>query len=857
MMLDQNLYALFAEQARAMPDALAVVEGHDAVTTFRALAARSAQIAAYVQTRGVRPEEPVGVMMSRTPEMIAALLGILKCGAAYVPIDPDDPPERRRVIIEQSGCRFVIAHRARIQSLRTVVSGEEEQRLGLRVIDVDHIPAVATDPFADIAPGGARLAYILFTSGSTGRPKGVEVEHRSVVNLLAASRNLIGFTASDCLLAVSTIGFDISVVELFLPLITGGRLLLRDRASLLEPARLVADVRAHGVTVVQTGPSMWSVLLAEAPDFPAVRVAISTAEAISVDRARMLIGRGEQVWNLYGPTETTIWSTGYRITRENLEHDESSAVSVSIGHPLANTDILILDEAKRAVPDGVEGELYIGGVGVARGYRGNPELTAERFVMIDGERYDRTGDVVSWSREGNLLYHGRNDDQMKIRGVRIDPAEVESAICSHPQVARAAATWYPAPNGLRSIVAAVVCSADTPLTAPDLHVWLRDRLPEPMIPSRFVFCDALPLAPSGKIDRVAIRGMSGNALEAGVAVAAGTSTERTVADIWRQVLQIERLGLDDHFFTVGGDSLAAVRVLSRIEESLGVSLPVQAIFRKPVLRDFAAEIDRISKRRGSGRIFARLSRWWRRRNRLPSECPVPVAASVRLALPAADDYAPVTDAALILPKQRTYVDTWQGRRIHRDSLVVSLNEQGLGTGIFWCLQGYRELSQLAGHLGERHPVHGMRSGYLIIDYENPSHVQTLANRYAEEIMHVQPAGPLVLGGNCQGGLIMRAVANAMMALGREVRLLVLMEQSRFNPYSGSVALIFGRDSHLNPYHQLGADPDAVFRANFSAGYEVAFINGAHGQFFESPNIENLAVILAGFLANEPSGRSTG
>ena len=856
MMLDQNLYALFAEQARATPDALAVVEGHDAATTFRALAARSAQIAAYVQTRGVHAEEPVGVMMSRTPDMIAALLGILKCGAAYVPIDPDDPPERRRVIIEQSGCRFVIAHRARIQSLRTVVSGEEEQRLGLRVIDVDHIPAVATDPFADIAPGGARLAYILFTSGSTGRPKGVEVEHRSVVNLLAASRNLIGFTASDCLLAVSTIGFDISVVELFLPLITGGRLLLRDRASLLEPARLAADVRAHGVTVVQTGPSMWSVLLAEAPDFPAVRVAISTAEAISADRARMLIGRGEQVWNLYGPTETTIWSTGYRITRENLEHDESSAVSVSIGHPLANTDILILDEAKRAVPDGVEGELYIGGVGVARGYRGNPELTAERFVMIDGERYYRTGDVVSWSREGNLLYHGRNDDQMKIRGVRIDPAEVESAICSHPQVARAAATWYPAPNGLRSIVAAVVCSADTPLTAPDLHVWLRDRLPEPMIPSRFVFCDALPLAPSGKIDRVAIRGMSGNALEAGVAVAAGTSTERTVADIWRQVLQIERLGLDDHFFTVGGDSLAAVRVLSRIEESLGVSLPVQAVFRKPVLRDFAAEIDRLSTRQGLGGLFARWSRRWRR-GRSPMEHPVSAATPVQIAPVLADDYAPVTDAALILPKQRTYVDTWQGRRIHRDSLVVSLNERGCGTGIFWCLQGYRELSQLAGHLGERHPVHGMRSGYLIIDYENPSHVQTLAHHYAEEIMHVQPTGPLVLGGNCQGGLIMREVAEALIAWGREIQLLVLMEQSRITSYGGPVALVFGRDSHLNPYHKPDADPDAVFRTNFSAGYTVAMIDGAHGQFFESPNIENLAAILAGFLADEPSERSTG
>jgi amino acid adenylation domain-containing protein len=849
-MLDRNLYALFADQTKARLDAVAVVESKTATTSYRQLAARAAQVAAFLQAEGVQAEEPVGVMMSRTPEMIAVLLGILKCGAAYVPIDPDDPPERRRVIIEQSGCRLVIAHRARIQSLRSAAVVGDALPPGLRLIDVDHIPAVTADPFSDIAPGGARLAYILFTSGSTGQPKGVEVEHRSVVNLLMASRNLIDFTADDCLLAVSTIGFDISVVELFLPLITGGSILLRDRAALLEPTRLAADIREHGVTVVQTGPSTWSVLLAEVPDFPTVRVAIATAEAISVGRARDLVNHGEQVWNLYGPTETTIWSTGYRITRDNLERDHHSAVSVPIGLPLVNTELLIVDDARRTVPDGAEGELYISGIGVARGYRGNPELTAERFVIIDGERYYRTGDVVSWSRDGYLLYHGRNDDQMKIRGVRIDPAEVESAIRSHPQVAHTAATWYPAPGGLRSIVAAVVGSNGTPPSASELHAWLRNRLSDTMIPSRFVFCEELPYTPSGKIDRVAIRGMSNTAPEVSLFESNASSTEQRLIDIWRRVLQEDRIGPDDHFFTVGGDSLAAVRVLSQVEESFGLVLPVQTIFRKPVLRDFAAELDRMSKQRGLGGLLMRVTRWWHSRH-ISEKRNIPAVAPIHAVKESGDIYAPVTDTALILPKQHTYVDTWQGFRRTPDSLVVSLNEHGTAQGIFWCLQGYRELSQLAGHIGDTFPVHGMRSGYLIIQYDNTAHVETLATRYAEEIMLVQPNGPLVLGGNCQGGVIMRAVADHLISLGREIRLLILMEQSRFKPYAGSVMLVFGRDSHLNPYLKLGADPDERFRTNFPGGYEVAFIDGAHGQFFESPNIESLAATLTCLLTATP------
>ena len=840
-MIDENLYALFAAVARVRPDAVAVVvdEGH--VCRYGALAERAAQVAAFLAAHGVRAEEPVGVMMARTPDMIAVLLGILKHGAAYVPVDPDDPPARQRVILDQSGCRLVIAHRARIATLNPEASGGDAWA-AKHLVDVDHIPHAAVDPYAGVASGGDRLAYILFTSGSTGRPKGVGIEHRSVVNLLQASRSLFGFQPDDCYLAVSTIGFDISVVEIFLPLVSGGRLLLRGRTDLLDPARLAAEIGRYGVTCMQTGPSMWSVLLARVPDFPRLRVLVSTAEAISVPLARVLAGRADQVWNLYGPTETTIWSTGYRITAEGLAHDAASAISVPIGQPLLNTEVLILDAEGRRVPEGVEGELYLGGLGVARGYHGDEALTRERFVVFDGVRVYRTGDTVSWSREGLLLYHGRNDDQMKIRGVRIDPAEIESVLVEHPAVAQASATWYATPEGMRSIVAAIVPKGGGAPDSAALHTWLQERLPDPMLPSRYVFLAVLPLSPSGKVDRGAIRAMPAEVVPA-VGGMSFTPTERALAEIWMRVLRVDRLRPDSHFFTAGGDSLAAVRLLAQVESVFGVVLPVQEVFRYPVLADFAAELDRRGERRAGGGWRGRIAAWWSRRRGAEPPAASGMIAPLAGAVPVAETHVPVTDPAMILPRQHDFVDTWVGHRWRDDALVVTLHAGGASPGLFWCLQGYREFTQLAGHLGADIPVHGMRSGYLIITYDDATHIETLARRYAAEINAIQPEGPLILGGNCQGGMIMRAVADVLQAEGREIGLLILMELRDVRPYAGRVALVFGRESHLNPYTVPGADPDTDFRAAYPGGYEVGLIDGAHGQFFESPNIESLAAMI--------------
>ena len=425
-------------------------------------------------------------------------------------------------------------------------------------------------------------------------PKGVEVEHRNVVNLLLAGRDLFGFTESDRWLATSTVAFDLSVAELFIPLVTGGVVVLRDRRLLQDPHGLVKVIRDHGVTMFQTVPSVWSVLLSEIPDFPRIRVIATTGEAAAPDLARRLADVADEVWNLYGPTETTVWATGHR-----LQRNETGALSASapIGRPLANVEARVLDEHRRPVPAGTEGELWIGGAGLGRGYCGNEQLTRERFAVLgqDGRRFYRTGDVVVADVDGTLHYFGRCDDQMKVRGVRIEPMEVESAILACPGVTQAAATWFATASGSRSIVAAVVARPDLTISAEDLRRFLEQQLPSAMIPSRFIFCDALPMSPSGKVDRKAIRGHMAD-LRADPATASGrealTVTESTLIGIWERTLNVSPVARGDHFFTIGGDSLSAVTMMLEVEATFDISLPFRVAFEAPTLEQLAERIDR-------------------------------------------------------------------------------------------------------------------------------------------------------------------------------------------------------------------------------------------------------------------------
>ncbi|MBL9187585.1 MAG: amino acid adenylation domain-containing protein [Opitutaceae bacterium] len=697
--IDSNLAALVLAQAAATPDATAILAESGAVS-YRTLAARVAAITAFLRRRGLADEEPVGVLMKRTPDMIAALLAILHSGGAYVPLDPDDPSERNRRIRRKSGAALVLTDR------ELGATALPEADLEFAVVG----DLVSPEPLPPAAPGGARLAYILFTSGSTGEPKGVEIEHRAALNLLFAARDLFGFTAADRYLATATIGFDVSVPEIFLPLLCGGAVLLRDRQLWLDPRDLAAEVRAQGVTVLPSGPSAWAVALAEVPDFPRVRVAITTGEPVPPALAQRLLAVGDTVWNLYGPTETTVWSTAHRVTADRAG---DSAISACIGRPIANTTVHVIDAEGHAAPPGTEGELWIGGLGLARGYRGDPTLTRERFAPhpVLGHRCYRTGDLVTQRPGGELVYFGRNDDQMKIRGVRIEPREVEAAILACPGVLHAAATWFEGASGARAIVAAVVPQPGRTLTAVQLHTSLAARLSPSMVPSRWIFADTLPRTPSGKVDRNAIRRQA-DAAQPAAATAGGralSTTEAELAGIWRRILNLATVAPDDHFFAIGGDSLAAVRMVTEAEQRFGVRLPVQTVFEAPTLARLAALIGRAQGDTASAQT------------------------------------------GYIFP----LVEAGRGRPVFFSNVDLKLAARGA-----WAID--------APLYGISHWAQG--SGFLQADS-----VEALAAIHLAAIRAIQPAGPYRLAGFSFGGVVVFEMAQQLRRAGETVELLFLLD----------------------------------------------------------------------------------
>lgn len=857
--LHENIYALFARQAEARPHAVAVVMPSGATTTYGELADMACRVEQYLHQRGMAAEAPVGVLMHRTPATVAVLLGILKAGGAYVPIEALDPARRQASIVRRADVELIVHDAGLADGVHSVLV-DDPTGAAVQFVTLGEVLATAPGPAARCAPGLHRLAYILFTSGSTGEPKGVEIEHRSVVNLLFAAAELMEFTSADCYLAAATIAFDISVAEIFMPLVHGGRFLLVDRTIWFDPAQLADAIQAHKVTVVQTAPSTWAVVLGGGVVLPRLRVAIANAEALPPELAPQLVDLADLAWNFYGPTETTIWSTAYRLTHDTIRPTAFTEAAMSIGQPMANQGARVITADGHREVTGQRGELHISGLGLARGYRNDPELTAQRFVTFadSPKRFYATGDECGWSFDGDLLFYGRVDDQMKIRGNRVDPAEVEAVINEHPAVRRSAVTWFDSAGG-RGIVAGVQRHRGALLTTVQLHRWLEARLPSAMVPSRYVLLDELPLSPNGKLDRGAIRTLAVDAAEPDHSAAGSPldAAHEAAAAAWRTVLAVEALHPDDHFFMIGGDSLAVVMVLGQVEAMYGVVLPITALFESPTLAEFAMVLQRARvadgvaqpAATGLGRLARRLLRRRDSTTHSPGE---PTAAAVEPSVPSPrvvpqlpEPFDPADD---VIARLRTYVEPWPGTRLGPDSLICTLNAHGRRTPLFWCFQGAREFAMLADHLGPDQPLHGMRSGHLMIDHHDPLQRRPIVERYVDEIQQVQPLGPLRMGGNCQAALIMQEAATRLRGAGREVELLVLMEQSLIRPYDGPIALLYGKRSHLNPFTDPEADPHATFRDNFAGGYSVGEIDGAHGQYFDHPNIETLAAALQALLA---------
>ncbi|HEX6909123.1 MAG TPA: amino acid adenylation domain-containing protein, partial [Longimicrobium sp.] len=580
---DGHVHALVEAQVRRTPDAPALVCG-DARLTYAELNARANRIAHRLRGLGIGPELRVGILLERSADLVAAVLGVLKAGGAYVPLDASFPPQRLAWMAADAALAVVVTQRA----LADAVPPSDA-----RVLVLDADDALAAMPPTDPPPSGTGAEagiYVLYTSGSTGQPKGVALQHRSVVNFLACMRRLLGMGAGDTLLAITRLGFDISVLELLLPLTAGATVEVADGDTAAEPRLLAARLARGGVTMMQATPATWQALV-ESGWRPAPEMSILCGgEALPAPLAAKLAAAGAPLWNLYGPTETTVWSAAHRV-----ESADAEGGAVTLGGPIANTAIYVLDGGMRPALPGTPGELCIGGAGLARGYLGRPALTAGRFVPdpfgpVPGARMYRTGDRARFRADGRLEFLGRIDFQVKVRGFRVEPGEIEAVLLRHPSVARAVVAARGADVAARALVAYVVPADGAEVDATELLRAAAEGLPAYMVPSHLVVLPDLPLNANGKVDRAAL---PAPVVEAAAHVPPRTPAELAAARAWAEVLGVERVGVHDDFFALGGHSLLGTRVVTRLRDALGVEVPLRTLFEASSLAGFAARVEAI------------------------------------------------------------------------------------------------------------------------------------------------------------------------------------------------------------------------------------------------------------------------
>jgi amino acid adenylation domain-containing protein len=569
----------FERNAARNGDAPAIVFGSRTVS-YGELNRDANRLARRLQRLGVAPNQRVAVCLDRSPEMVMAVFAVLKAGAGYVPLDTSYPPARLQWMLQDCAPRVVITH----SSLRALFEPSLALADPPALLCVDAEPGLADESDADLglAAQGEDLAYVIYTSGSTGRPKGVEIPRRAMANYLEAMRGLGWLSSIDTLLAISPFSFDFHVPQIHLPLIAGARVLLAARKEAADAPRLISMLEDDGVTAMAGTPTSFRMLIeAGFSGKPDLKVHCG-GEALMPDLVQKLRPRVAELWNVYGPTETTVYSTMHRV-----ELSPSERV-VPVGRPIANTQLYVVDPGGLDVPEGMTGELWIGGAGLARGYLRRPGLTAEKFVALPEGRAYRTGDLARFLPDGTLEVVGRIDHQVKIRGYRIELGEIEAELLSHPSVAQAAVVVREDKPGDRRLAAYVVAAGQA-VEPQKLRAFLEERLPSFMVPPAFVTLDSLPLSPNGKVDRGALPAPNTAADERPKAPARPLDLlEYQLACIFEEVLGVPRINPDESFFEVGGSSLLAVRALARIETLLGKSVPVQTFLSAPSVTRLAA-----------------------------------------------------------------------------------------------------------------------------------------------------------------------------------------------------------------------------------------------------------------------------
>jgi amino acid adenylation domain-containing protein len=588
------VHELFRAQAMRTPDAVAVVAGEERLT-YRELEGRVHRLALDLIGRGIGPESRVAVALERSVNLPTALFGVLAAGGAFVPLDPDFPRARFQRILEEAEVSLLLTEASVLEDGLTDLTGT----LPIVLLDAFVAPA---DPLMDgdgsspLASGlPDRLAYILFTSGSTGHPKGIQISQAALANFLRAARDRLGFTAGDRMLAVAALTFDISLLEILLPPLCGGCVELASREEAGDGTLLAARLARSGATFLQATPVVWQMLLDAGWPGDSGLHALCGGEAWSEALADALGRRVGELWNLYGPTEATIWATASRV-------EARRSGRLSIGGPFAGARVHLLDPEMQLVPVGASGEVYIGGAGLARAYVARPDLTGERFVpdpfapwREPGARLYRTGDLARRHAGGEIEFLGRLDHQVKVRGVRIELGEIETVLTGHPRVGQAVVAVH-GEGPARRLVAYFVPLEPESGAAPradELRRFVGETLPRPMVPSAFIQLAALPLTSSRKVDRRALPEPDAQRPDLESAYRApGSELERLVAALWRDVLGVERVGVDDNFFDLGGSSLHLVKLRQLLREEPGRDLPLNVFFLYPTVAAFAEYLSR-------------------------------------------------------------------------------------------------------------------------------------------------------------------------------------------------------------------------------------------------------------------------
>ena len=702
--IDRTLHGMFAEQAARTPEATAVVLGGSALT-YAELDARSNQLAAHLRGLGVGPEVLVAICAERSLELLVGLYGILKAGGAYVPLDPAYPPDRLQFMLRDCGARVLLAQEATRDRL-------PPHEITTVYLDRDW-PTVARHPTTAVVDGAGpdNLAYVIYTSGSTGQPKGAMNAHRGIVNRLIWMQQAYRLVAEDRVLQKTPISFDVSVWELFWPLLYGARLIVARPGGHQDPAYLADAIELHGVTIAHFVPSMLNLFLerADLDRCRSLRDTMCSGEALSADAVNAFLRRLPhcRLHNLYGPTEAAV-----DVTAWPCEPLPSGAI-VPIGRPIANIRLYILDAHRQLSPLGTPGELYIGGVGVGRGYLNRAELTGERFIdspFVAGDRLYRTGDLVRYRPDGNIEFLGRLDHQVKLRGLRIELGEIEVALRECAGMQDAAVIVREDSPGDQRLTAYYVAQDETADTdqAAELRARLAARLPDYMMPAAFVKLPALPLNPNGKLDRAALPRPEQTAAAA-VPQRQLDETESRLAALWREVLRCTEVSRTASFFELGGHSLLAARLLGRIEAEFGRRLTLAALFKSPTIADQAAIL-----------------------------------------------------------RQRE-------DREYEFRQVVKLQANGSKPGII-AVHNTGSFYGLCKRLGPEQPFTSLQLfDPSLPDQKLPQTVEEIAAGYVELIRRVQPVGPYVLAGWCIAGVLAFEVARQLLESGEEVPALLLMD----------------------------------------------------------------------------------